>query len=685
MPKRNLFLLNLALVGLLVACSSGSEQLPAPLPATTITSFGANPNPVPANIRAEFSWSVTGSQLTCAVDIDNNGSFDYTVHNCSSASRAGHIYGSSGSFTARLRVTGADGLTREQTTPVTVAAENRPPQVLSFRVMQGSSLNALRYTWMVSDDPGESLICRLDVDGDGVWEYQQSCNTSDASNQVQDLAIQSGSTERVMANGRYHSVFEVLDLYSSSRVASDERVPYNRAPTITSFAAVAGNQLDGRVSFEVSDPDGDPLSCALTVESIGRFHYSECTSFVHTYTFSQQDSYTVTLEVTDGYQATTRKQLTLNFSQTGPKPILFTQISAAQFHTCALGVDHQIYCWGINGIGQLGDGTYENRLVPTPVVMPQGVDSFSLVVAGGEQNCGLAAGIAYCWGRGGQVGDGTSSDQIVPTLIDMPTGVTFSTLVSGSQFTCALGSDNNAYCWGKNDFGQLGIGPNGDQQSPTLVTMPSGDGFTHFTQISGGYRSVCGLGNNDKVYCWGYNAFGQLGTNDQADKNEPTTIPLPAGVKYTAVSAGAFHSCALGDDNKAYCWGSNSSGQLGDSTTTDQLTGVAVSMPGSVLFTQIVAGEAHSCALGSDDQTYCWGDASIGQLGNGGSTPSSVPTAVTLPGGSTFTHLTALVNHTCALDSSGFAYCWGWNVGGQLGDNSDTNRDLPTAVVMPTR
>ena len=159
-----------------------------------------------------------------------------------------------------------------------------------------------------------------------------------------------------------------------------------------------------------------------------------------------------------------------------------------------------------------------------------------------------------------------------------------------------------------------------------------------------------------------------------------------SGKTLTQIVAGFSHTCALDSSGAAYCWGLNSSGQLGNNSVTQSLVPVAVTTSGVLsgkTLTQITAGNAHTCALDSSGAAYCWGANGNGQLGNNTTTRSLVPVAVTTSGvlsGETLTQITGGSAHTCALDSTGAAYCWGANGNGQLGNSSTTQSLVPVAV-----
>ena len=190
-----------------------------------------------------------------------------------------------------------------------------------------------------------------------------------------------------------------------------------------------------------------------------------------------------------------------------------------------------------------------------------------------------------------------------------------------------------------------------------------------------------------RAYCWGYNGYGQLGNNSTTNSSVPVAVDTSgvlAGKTVTAITAGDIHTCAVAD-GKAYCWGDNGYGQLGNNSTTALAgAGGGETPPGALAgktVTAITAGDYHTCAV-ADGKAYCWGDNGYGQLGNNSTTDSSVPVAVNTSGplaGKTVTAITAGSYHTCAV-ADGKAYCWGYNADGQLGNNSTTDSTVPVAV-----
>ena len=202
-----------------------------------------------------------------------------------------------------------------------------------------------------------------------------------------------------------------------------------------------------------------------------------------------------------------------------------------------------------------------------------------------------------------------------------------------------------------------------------------------FVQVSGGNRHTCGITGDDRAYCWGFNFDGQLG-----DGSTTTRILTPAAVagslRFRQVSAGNQHTCGVTPANQAYCWGANS-GALGDGTQTERLTPVLVG--NGRLFRRVDAGDGHTCGVSyPDNRAYCWGYNGRGGLGDGTNTRRLTPTAVS--GGLKFRQVAAGLEHTCGVTTTDQAYCWGSDSVGQTGDSvTAAYRVVPTRVATKRR
>ncbi|UOG67010.1 hypothetical protein LRM49_02975 [Candidatus Nanosynbacter sp. HMT-352] len=359
----------------------------------------------------------------------------------------------------------------------------------------------------------------------------------------------------------------------------------------------------------------------------------------------------------------------------------FSQITIGYGHTCALTNEGKAYCWGWNGQGQLGNNSTTNSRIPVAVQMPAGV-SFQSITVGYYHTCALTnEGKAYCWGWNGQgqLGNNSTTNSRIPVAVQMPAGVSFQSITVGYYHTCALTNEGKAYCWGWNGQGQLGNNSTTNSRIPVAVQMPAG--VARFQSIAAGYYYTCAITSEGKAYCWGRGNGGQLGNNSTTNSRIPVAVQMPAGVaRFQSIAAGYYYTCAITSEGKAYCWGRGNGGQLGNNSTTNSRIPVAVQMPAGVSFQSITAGSDYTCAITSEGKAYCWGYGSSGQLGNNSTTNSSTPVAVQMPAGVSFQSITAGSDYTCALTNEGKAYCWGNNEYGQLGNNSTTNSSIPLAV-----
>jgi alpha-tubulin suppressor-like RCC1 family protein len=268
--------------------------------------------------------------------------------------------------------------------------------------------------------------------------------------------------------------------------------------------------------------------------------------------------------------------------------------------------------------------------------------AFRSVSAGVQHNCGVTPdNKAYCWGSnfGGGLGDGTTTNRTQPVRV--LGGLAFAQVSAGGQQSCGVTTSNLAYCWGSNLSGELGsgtiTGPENcsrpDRDIPCSTRPVRVRGGLTFAQVSAGARHTCGVTTSNLTYCWGYNANGQLGNGTDTGPetcldNVPCStrpVRVVGGILFRAVSAGGTrsHTCGVTPANVAYCWGSNSSGQLGDDTRTRRVRPVRVR--GGLAFRQVSAGASHTCGVTPTNAAYCWGRDFYGQLGDGLRTDTTRP------------------------------------------------------------
>ena len=202
-----------------------------------------------------------------------------------------------------------------------------------------------------------------------------------------------------------------------------------------------------------------------------------------------------------------------------------------------------------------------------------------------------------------------------------------------------------------------------------------------YSTLTAGEEHTCAILDDGSVSCWGYNYNGQLGDGTTTDRSTPTqTSSLGTGRTAVAITAGAYHTCAILDDGSVSCWGNNYYGQLGDGTTTQRNTPTQTSSLGTGrTAVAITAGAIHTCAILDDGSVSCWGYNGNGRLGDGTNTNRNTPTQTSSLGTDrTAVAITAGAYHTCAILDDGSVSCWGYNGYGQLGDGTNTDRNTPT-------
>ncbi len=348
-------------------------------------------------------------------------------------------------------------------------------------------------------------------------------------------------------------------------------------------------------------------------------------------------------------------------------------VSAGESHTCAVTTEGSVKCWGLNNSGQLGDETTSNRNIPVDV---KGLTSGAVSVSAGySHTCAVTdVGGVKCWGNNisGRLGDGTTINHLTPVEVDGLTSRVV-TVSAGGAHTCALTARGQIKCWGDNFFGQLGDGITTDQLNPVdVIDLSSG-----LVSISAGNSHTCAMTAAGGVKCWGHNNYGQLGIGTTIDQSTPVdVIGLSDGV--VSVAAGGWHTCAVTTSGGVKCWGHNGSGQLGIGTTIDQFTPVdVIGLSSDVV--SVSTGEYHTCALTTSGGVKCWGNNNHGRLGDNTTTHHQSPVDVNglTSGGKS---VSAGGSHTCAATTAGEVKCWGYNVYGQLGDGTTTDRHSPVDV-----
>lgn len=410
----------------------------------------------------------------------------------------------------------------------------------------------------------------------------------------------------------------------------------------------------------------------------------------------------------------------------------WVSLTSSAAYSCGITVDGDGYCWG-SGQG-LGNGSDAGSVAPSAIL---GGLKFSQLTAAHGYTCGITQphGLPYCWGTSfyGTLGTGTTDAELIPQPVKG--GRTFSEIVAGGRVTCAIpkgpgdgsSSDVNPLCWGA-----AWAGAAADPYKPAAVRGPVGQLEFPVVQVAAGWRHACAIQASGEAYCWGDNAFGQLGDGATPGPETCTSedvqvqniygptyscstrpVLVSGGVRFLSLTAGAHHTCGIAQDSTAYCWGGNEFAQLGAAIPIGSRSAQPVAVNGGLKFRSLSsAGEfrtvenrsAHTCGVTVSGRAYCWGSNSVGQLGAGGlslaercdfgvpcsSTP--VPAADSLlrfvsvtTSGTGQSGTTRGRGHSCGVTTLGVVYCWGANSSGQLGNPSaGVLTAMPVRVVEPS-
>jgi alpha-tubulin suppressor-like RCC1 family protein len=344
-----------------------------------------------------------------------------------------------------------------------------------------------------------------------------------------------------------------------------------------------------------------------------------------------------------------------------PSGDTFVDITAGDHHTCARKLDGSVYCWGLNHLGQAGVASSRTCSGYNCVDRPRLVLSSTMQVdAGRDHTCALdTAGVARCWGVSnyGQLGAGSYGDSSATGPQTVP-GRTFTSISAGQSSTCGNANDG-VFCWGKIVNAVYGA------PSPTLVF-----GWGGYQNLVVGHQHACAIyaaGSWREVDCFGNNTFGQTGTSPQQMNPVPAFTFTGLSVSANRAATQGDYTCVDQSTGIVQCAGYNTWGQLGNGTTGNS-THVASTVGGGMALSGVSTGPNHACSLGSSGFAYCWGNGYHGQVGVNPSNAAGVyPTAQAVGGGRSYRAIAAGLLHTCAIGTDNKIWCWGNNYYGQLG------------------
>jgi alpha-tubulin suppressor-like RCC1 family protein len=507
-------------------------------------------------------------------------------------------------------------------------------------------------------DPGYAHSCGVATDGVAYcwgenWEGQLGDGSTTANETPTQVLLPAQVTVRLIGAGEEHSCALTWDgaIYCWG---SNE---YGQLGD----GSATGSESQSELPTQVQAPGG----AAFAALAVGAYHNCAITTDLELYCWGLNEDG----QVGDG--STTDRATPVEITNPGSP---FRRVAAGFYHTCGITVNGAAYCWGSNGDGQGGNGTWDDNVTsPTAVA---GGQVFAFISGGLSHSCGISAsGSTYCWGgnEGGQHGDGGTEETVVPSLA--ATGVTLASVYAGYYHSCGVGTDGTFYCWGDRAVGKVGDGQSASEATPVAV-----QGGITFAQIEAETHEAhtCGAATDGKGYCWGLNTYGQLGDGTTQNSATPVEVSAPGGATFAEIRVGHGVSCGLTTAGRVFCWGENWAGQLGNGSNNDSQVPVEVAVPAGLNFIDVALGVWHVCAVADTGALYCWGGNDYGQLGDGGSSSRSTPAQIAA--GTAFQDVDAGFAHTCGVTTAGNVLCWGSNDNGQVGDGTTDDRNLPVDV-----
>ncbi|HRJ02666.1 MAG TPA: hypothetical protein PKV67_18125, partial [Hyphomonas sp.] len=363
----------------------------------------------------------------------------------------------------------------------------------------------------------------------------------------------------------------------------------------------------------------------------------------------------------------------------GDATLSVSQIGAGYYHTCAITTDEKVKCWGRNDFGQLGNEATTNSNLPVDVRNLPG-RAVSIDV-GGVHACALMeTKELYCWGGNGsgQLGDGTTNNRSKPVRAGTLSNIV--QFAAGENHTCAVTGLGAAHCWGNNAVGQIGTGLSG---ANSVTPYAVGGLSSGVRMIAAGAQNSCVVMTDGTAKCWGAGIANA--SLDSYLKAAPSDVKLANNTKLTSVKKidiGHSHVCAVLTSGSAKCWGNTSEYPIGNATfgqfSPALYAADVIGLPEAI--DDIDVGFTHSCAKTVSGKMLCWGSNRNGQLGRTISGSATAAPGYVAELNEVVIAISAGRDQTCATLDNGKVMCWGANGNGQVGDGSFTQRNRPVNV-----
>ena len=339
-----------------------------------------------------------------------------------------------------------------------------------------------------------------------------------------------------------------------------------------------------------------------------------------------------------------------------------------------------LWGWGNNDYGGLGINSTGNRSSPVQTVT--GGTKWKQVACGYGMTAAIKTdGTLWAWGlnSSGELGDNTTTNRSSP--VQTVVGGTWNYIACGYRFTIGIKTDMTLWAWGANDWGQLGNNTTVPRSSP-VQTIAGGTNWVQAACTHGGFRASAAIKADGTLWTWGRNTTGQLGDNTTTPRSSPVQT-VTGGTTWKQVACGYGITAAVKTDGTLWLWGQNYQGQIGDGTTTRRTSPVQTVSAGTT-WKQVACGYRHCVAVKTDGTLWAWGVNSSGELGDGTVTNRASPVQ-TVARGSTWKQVACTgafsTNTTAAIKADGTLWTWGANSYGRLGDNTTVTKSSPVQTV----